>query len=254
MGGGSQDTKSETVNKPPKWFNDAAIKSLEVADQINQAGYVPYMGNQVAAFTPTQQAAMQSVNDWAAAAGGGPAVDAMAGMPQATVDGSGVAGYESATGMMRNLDLLRQRFPKQYSQLSKFGGDLLSDPSRPPSDIANSPWGVGATAKKSWDSQNAGGGGMGRYSFEQLIQQGLTDGGPMGGVMAFMGRPYLSRGGNDSAPHGSGPAPMQRMSAFNSLAQQDMLYGRNPWAKPQKQQPQIEQPPLPTYNSPAKWW
>ena len=33
MGGGSttQETDSKTVNKPPKWFNDAAIKSLRVA-------------------------------------------------------------------------------------------------------------------------------------------------------------------------------------------------------------------------------
>ena len=95
MGGGSQKTKTSgtSVAKPPKWFEDAAVKSLQVADRINQAGYVPYMGNEVAAFTPMQGRAMQSASDWMSAANGEANVDAMAGMPQATVDGSGVAGY-----------------------------------------------------------------------------------------------------------------------------------------------------------------
>jgi hypothetical protein len=259
MGGGSQDTESKTVNKPPRWFNDAAIKSLEVADKINQAGYVPYMGNQVAAFTPMQQQAMQGVSDWASAANGTGRVDAMAGMPQATVDGSGVAGYESATGMMRNLDLIRERFPKQYDQLSRFGGDLLSDPSRPPSDMPESPWQVGETAKKSWQSQNAGGAGFqgdrldaffgnkGPYSMKQLMQQGSKNG-PMGVGAAFMGMPmYNNRGG----AAGSG----RMTSAYQQLVNRDILMGRNPWGNMQVTSgPQIEEPPLPTYDSPKKWW
>ncbi|MEI6536979.1 MAG: hypothetical protein WCN98_16670, partial [Verrucomicrobiaceae bacterium] len=225
MGGGSttQQTDSKTVNKPPKWFNDAAIKSLKVADEINQAGYVPYMGNQVAAFTPMQQSAMQSASDWASAANGTANVDAMAGMPQAKVDGSGIAGYESATGMMRNLELMKERFPKQYDQLSRFGGDLLSDPSRPPSDIKDSPWAVGDTAKKAWDAQNApqsGGSGGSPYSLQQLVQQGLTSGGPMGAVMGFAGKPYMTTPG----PGG----PWQKTSAFQQLYNQDILNGLIP--------------------------
>lgn len=260
MGGGSQDTKSTTVNKPPKWFNDAAIKSLEVADKINQAGYVPYMGNQVAAFTPMQQQAMQGVADWASAANGTGRVDAMAGMPQATVDGSGVAGYESATGMMRNLELLRERFPKQYDQISRFGGDLLSDPSRPPSDMPESPWQVGATAKKAWNRENGGGAGgfnggpldaffgnKGPYTMEQLMMQGSKNG-PMGVGAAFLGMPIYRNpvGGNTRG---------QWTSAYKQLADRDILMGRNPWGNMQTTAgPQIEEPPLPTYDSPKKWW
>lgn len=255
MGGGSQtqDTNSTTVNKPPKWFNDAAIKSLEVADKINQAGYVPYMGNQVAAFTPMQQQAMQGVSDWASAANGTGRVDAMAGMPQASVDGSGVAGYDSARGFMRNLDLLRERFPKQYDQLSRFGGDLLSDPSRPPSDMPESPWQVGEEAKKSWKRQNGGGAGYGAfgmaggpYSLKQLLSEGAKDGGS-GAMMAFMGLPYGKRSGPGS--------PMQQTSAFQRLYNRDILWGRNPWARMQPPaEPPKEDPPLPVYNSPDKWW
>lgn len=260
MGGGSQtqDTNSTTVNKPPKWFNDAAIKSLEVADKINQAGYVPYMGNQVAAFTPMQQQAMQGVSDWASAANGTGRVDAMAGMPQASVDGSGVAGYDSARGFMRNLELLRERFPKQYDQLSRFGGDLLSDPSRPPSEMPESPWQVGAEAKKSWRAQNGGGfngdgldaffGNKGPYHIKDLIAQGAKSNGGAGAMAAFMGMPmYSNRGG--AAGNG------RWTSAYQQLYDRDILWGRNPWARMQTPaEPPKEDPPLPVYNSPDKWW
>jgi hypothetical protein len=44
------------------------------------------------------------------------------------------------------------------------------------------------------------------------VQYGMDHGGPMGAMMGFMGLPYLARGGgSDSAPHGSGPAPFQKM-------------------------------------------
>lgn len=244
MGGGSQDTESTTVNKPPKWFNDAAIKSLEVADKINQAGYVPYMGNQVAAFTPMQQQAMQGVADWASAANGTGRVDAMAGMPQATVDGSGIAGYESGTGMMRNLELIRERFPAQYAKLTAFGGDLLSDPSKPPSDIKDSPWSVGAEARKANNSGSGSGFGKGPFSMQALLSEGMKDG-PMGGIAAFMGVPYFKR---------QGPGTQGMTSAYQRVANNEMLWGRNPWASQAPAAPVKEDPPLPTYDSPKKWW
>jgi hypothetical protein len=156
MGGSSQETESKQVAEPPKWFNDAAIKSLEVADKINQAGYVPYLGNDTAGFTPMQQAAMQSASDWNSAAQGTRPVNAMAGVPQATRDSSGVMGYASSNGMMANLEKLRATFPAQYKLLTQFGGDLLSDPSKPPGAIEDSPWNVGATAKNAYGNGPTG--------------------------------------------------------------------------------------------------
>lgn len=51
--------------------------------------------------------------------------------------------------------------------------------------------------------------------FDQMskrVQYGMDHGGTMGAMMGFLGLPYLARGGgSDSAPHGSGPAPFQRM-------------------------------------------
>lgn len=244
MGGGSQtqDTNSTTVNKPPKWFSDAAIKSLEVADRINQAGYVPYMGNQVAAFTPMQQSAMQGANDWLAASNGTKAVDAMAGMPKAKVDGSGVAGYESATGMMRNLELIKQRFPQQYALLSQFGGDLLANPAQAPGNVENSPWQVGAAAKNSGGRGGGGGGGGRGFGMSELLTEGMKDG-PFGAMMAFEGLPYFKRNG----------ASNQGMtSAYQRLADRRGLMPPAKRKKAPVTQPQ--QPPVTNNPPPAKWW
>lgn len=143
MSGGSQKTKTNQTNSAPGWFENAARKSLAVADRINQAGYVPYMGNEVAGFTPMQQQAMQSASDWMSAANGTPQQNAMAGVPAATTDGSGVAGYGSYGGLMKNLEAIRQRMPDQYDILAGFGGDLVADPSKPPNKVKGSLWNFG---------------------------------------------------------------------------------------------------------------
>lgn len=66
------------------------------------------------------------------------------------------------------------------------------------------------------------------------IQYGLDNGGLMGAMMGFMGLPYLSRG-YDSASHGSGPAPFQKMWPG----------GVDPYTMGNSGNPQIENPPLP---------
>ena len=54
--------------------------------------------------------------------------------------------------------------------------------------------------------------GLNLGQMSKRVQYGMDHGGPMGAMMGFMGLPYLSRGGgSDSAPHGSGPAPFQKM-------------------------------------------
>jgi hypothetical protein len=153
MGTSSQTTE----NEPPEWFSEAAKKSLLVADQINQAGYVPYMGNQVAAFAPQQVRAMQSISDWDTAANGGRRYNVQQGLPRAKDDGSGIAGYGSYAGLLSNLEKLQKANPAQYEQLTRFGGDLLAKPGTIPRDIANSPWNVGAAA----NSVIGGSSGMG---------------------------------------------------------------------------------------------
>ena len=245
MGGGSQKQKTsgKSVAKPPQWFEDAAIKSLEVADRINQAGYVPYMGNEIAAFTPMQERAMQSASDWMSAANGGAKVDAMAGMPQAKVDGSGVKGYASAPGMMRNLELLRERLPAQYDLLTQFGGDLLANPSKPASAVANSPWNVGATAAASSSASRAApasntAGGLFPFGYQNKSGNGMID------IMYSMGMPTFGKNGG---------------SVYEDQYMKALRAGKDPnTVMPWYQAPAAPAPaaPAPTTNyvNPAKWW
>jgi hypothetical protein len=249
MGGGSQKqkTNSSTVNKPPKWFEDAAIKSLQVADRINQAGFVPYMGNEVAAFTPMQQRAMQSASDWMSASDGTGRVDAMAGMPQATVDGSGVAGYASAPGMMRNLELLRERMPKQYDLLTQFGGDLLANPSKPANAVANSPWNVGDTAAKasasSASSSGSASGAMGGlFPFGVQSKPGNNSMGGVADVFYSIGIPGISGG-------------QIYQDQFNKALRQGIDPNTvMPWYKKPAAPAPVQQAPATSYVNSAKWW
>ena len=248
MGGGSQKqkTNSTTKNDPPKWFSDAAIKSLQVADRINQAGFVPYMGNEVAAFTPMQQRAMQSASDWMSAANGEGRVDAMAGLPQATVDGSGVAGYGSAQGVMRNLELLKERFPKQYDLLSQFGGDLLANPSKPPASVANSPWNVGETAAQSNAAASGGsasGGAAGDlFPFGLQSKPGHNPMGGIGDVFYSIGIPGIS---------GGKIYEDQYMKALRQGKDPNTVM---PWYKPPAAPAPAQQAPATNYVNPTKWW
>ena len=251
MGGASQKTKTSgtSVAKPPKWFEDAAIKSLQVADRINQAGYVPYMGNEVAAFTPMQQRAMQSASDWMSAANGEGKVDAMAGMPQATVDGSGAAGYGSAQGMMRNLELLKERFPKQYDLLSQFGGDLLANPSKPPANVANSPWNVGETAAQ---SNAAASGGSASGAMGGLFPFGLQERPGNGGGKGDMG-------GVADVFYSIGIPGISGGKIYEDQFLKALRAGKDPntvmpWYTPPAAPAAAAPAPATNYVNPAKWW
>lgn len=245
MGGGSQKqkTNSKTTNKPPQWFEDAAIKSLQVADRINQAGYVPYLGNEIAAFTPMQERAMQSASDWMSAANGEAKVDAMAGMPAATVDGSGVKGYASAPGMMRNLELLKERFPAQYDLLTQFGGDLLANPSKPASAVANSPWNVGAAAAASSAAAKA-----------------APASSNMGGIMPFG---YQAKGNNSmfNMLYSMGyPNLATGSSVYEDQFMKALRAGKDPnsvmpwYQAPAAPAPAPAPAPATNYVNPSKWW
>ncbi|SVE21001.1 uncharacterized protein METZ01_LOCUS473855, partial [marine metagenome] len=54
--GGSETTKTEI----PAWIRDPAIRNLARAEAVQRIPYMPYYGGDVAAFTPTQNAAFQS--------------------------------------------------------------------------------------------------------------------------------------------------------------------------------------------------
>lgn len=86
--GGSQSTKVEI----PQWLEDPSKRAIQRGEDIAQIGYMPYMGPDVAAFSPTQEAAFNNTN--AAANAFGMAGSSGTGMPAPT-DFGGVQGYSS---------------------------------------------------------------------------------------------------------------------------------------------------------------
>jgi hypothetical protein len=99
MGGGGGKGGGQTqTTEIPAWLRDPTIRNLERAETVQQMEYQPYTGADVAAFTPTQQAAMQMNLDSANAFGMMPSgynLTPTSGMP-ATVTTGGVQGYSSA--------------------------------------------------------------------------------------------------------------------------------------------------------------
>lgn len=115
--GGSSTTSVEV----PQYIEDAAKFNLRQAGALGQPGiaqigYVPYYGADVAAFTPTQEAAFQNVAGQAGAFGlTTPAGGAMAGMPTPQEFAGGVRGYSSAPLYEQSLGEFARRRPAQFN-------------------------------------------------------------------------------------------------------------------------------------------
>ena len=115
MSGGGKGGKQTTQVTIPAWLEDAARRNIAKAEDISQTGFVPYMGPDVAAFTPMQQAAFQGTNQMAQAFGLGGA-NPMAGMPPAQ-DFGGVQGYSSYPLYSQAIANLQATAPGQFAAL-----------------------------------------------------------------------------------------------------------------------------------------
>jgi hypothetical protein len=117
MAGGKGGSTTTTV-EVPEYIEEAAKRNLARAQQISQIGYTPYYGPDVAAFTPTQEAAFQNVAGQAGAFGlATPAGGPMAGMPAPQTFAGGVRGYSSAPMFEEALDEFGRRRPAQKSYI-----------------------------------------------------------------------------------------------------------------------------------------
>jgi hypothetical protein len=120
MSGGKGGSQTQQV-QIPKWVADPASRNLARAEAAAKIGYMPYYGPDVAAFTPTQQAAMQS-NIGAAEAFGliSPgAITPTSGMPQAQQFAGGVTGYSSGGLYDQALAEAARRDPAAFRQYGK---------------------------------------------------------------------------------------------------------------------------------------
>jgi len=126
MSGGKGGSQSSSVSIPG-YLEDAAKQNIARAEQVQQLGYQPYYGLDVAGFNPTQQAAAQMNIDTAQAFGmmpqGQQPLTAFQGMPQAENVG-GMIGYSSAPMYEQAVAAAQQANPTQadiYGSL--FGSD-----------------------------------------------------------------------------------------------------------------------------------
>jgi len=96
-GGGGKGGSKTTETTIPAWIRDPAIRNLQRAEDVQRIEYMPYYGPDVAAFTPTQNAAFDA-NIGAAQAFGlldpNSNLTATSGMPTPT-DFDGFSGYSS---------------------------------------------------------------------------------------------------------------------------------------------------------------
>jgi hypothetical protein len=109
--GGSQTTE-QTI---PDWAKEPTIRNLARAETAQQIGYQPYMGPDLAAFNPTQQAAMQSNIDAASAFGLNTPASVMEGMPAPQDFGGGVMGYSAFPIFEQAQQELAARNPQQQA-------------------------------------------------------------------------------------------------------------------------------------------
>ena len=125
--GGSQTTE-QTI---PDWAKEPTIRNLARAETAQQIGYQPYMGPDLAAFNPTQQAAMQSNIDAASAFGLNTPASVMEGMPAPQDFGGGVMGYSAFPIFEQAQQELAARNPEQQAIYDSLFGNPVPEAANP---------------------------------------------------------------------------------------------------------------------------
>ena len=121
-GGGKGGSKTQETTIPA-WIRDPAIRNLQRAEDVQRIEYMPYYGADVAAFTPTQNAAFDA-NIGAAEAFGLLApntLTATSGMPEPT-DFNGFSAYSSQPLYESALAELKANQPDAVAQYDALFG------------------------------------------------------------------------------------------------------------------------------------
>jgi hypothetical protein len=139
MSGGGKGGSTTSETKIPKWLEDAAKKNLAKADAVSELGYMPYYGPDVAAFSPTQEAAWANTNQ--AANAFGTAAPVSSGMPAANTYAGGVTGYGSSGLYDQAISEFISKNPAQAAAMAR----LFIDPQGAPAAPAPAAGGKGGT-------------------------------------------------------------------------------------------------------------
>lgn len=120
MSGGGKGGSSTTSVKIPQWLEDPSKRAISRGEDIAQMDYMPHMGPDVAAFSPTQQAAFDNTNNAALSFGMGQS--AGTGMPAAQDFGGGVMGHSSYPIYEQTVDAFEAAYPELAAQRNSFFG------------------------------------------------------------------------------------------------------------------------------------
>ena len=117
--GGGQTTTADI----PDWAKGPTMRNLQRAEQVQQIGYQPYMGPDLAAFNPTQKAAMQSQLDTADSFGLAAPRVALSNMPETQTFAGGIQGYSAFPLFEQAQRELAERDPETQAQYDALFGN-----------------------------------------------------------------------------------------------------------------------------------
>ncbi len=134
-GGGGKGGSKKTETTIPEWVRAPADRNLQRAEAVQQIKYMPYTGGQVAALTPTQEAAMNNNISTAQAFGlldPNSTLTATSGMPEPTTYDNGMRGYGSIGLYDQALAELTARDPANMAAYNNLFGNAV------PANVARS--------------------------------------------------------------------------------------------------------------------
>lgn len=134
-GGGGKGGSKKTETTIPEWVRAPADRNLQRAEAVQQIKYMPYTGGQVAALTPTQEAAMNNNISTAQAFGlldPNSTLTATSGMPEPTTYDNGMRGYGSIGLYDQALAELTARDPANMAAYNNLFGNAI------PANVARS--------------------------------------------------------------------------------------------------------------------
>ena len=134
-GGGGKGGSKKTETTIPEWVRAPADRNLQRAEAVQQLKYMPYTGGQVAALTPTQEAAMNNNISTAQAFGlldPNSTLTATSGMPEPTTYDNGMRGYGSIGLYDQALAELTARDPANMAAYNNLFGNAI------PANVARS--------------------------------------------------------------------------------------------------------------------
>ena len=127
-GGGGKGGSKKTETTIPEWVRAPADRNLQRAEAVQQIKYMPYTGGQVAALTPTQEAAMNNNISTAQAFGlldPNSTLTATSGMPTPTTYDNGMKGYGSIGLYDQALAELTARDPANMAAYNNLFGNAV---------------------------------------------------------------------------------------------------------------------------------